>query len=244
MRSLTAFLEITSLDGLTFLDIGCGSGLFSLAAHRLGAKKIVSFDLDPDSVSCCEYLKEKEDNPALWSICRGSILDDAFISALDRADIVYSWGVLHHTNSMWKAIENSIRLVRPGGVFFIAIYNEVHGLFGSKTWLLLKRLYNRVSRPLKTLMEYSFITMIIAKMILTLRNPYQEISQYKKRRGMSFMTDIRDSLGGYPYEFASAEEVVVFCRKFGLALERITPTTGLGCNEFLFRNVEEGAQTE
>lgn len=233
--SLTDFLEAKSLVGLTFLDIGCGSGLFSLAAYRLGAEKIKSFDLDPFSVACCEYLRQKEGNPERWSIDSGSILDKTFLSRLDKADIVYSWGVLHHTGRMWEAIKNAIELVRPGGVLFIAIYNKVEGPFGSQSWLKLKRSYNRAPSLLKILMEYGFLSLVITKMLLTLRNPATEIRDYKKKRGMSFRIDIKDSLGGYPYEYASPEEVFIFCKKHGLELENMRTVNGLALNEFLFR---------
>src|SRR4030042_5085469 len=163
-KSLKGFTGLEKFNGLSFIDIGCGSGLFSLAAYKLGASKVMSFDLDPFSVRCCEYLKEKEGNPADWTISEGSILDESFINKIEKADIVYSWGVLHHTGNMWQAIRNAARFVKSGGLFFIAIYNRVEGPFGSKSWLELKRVYNRSSRIVKKLLEYSFISLIVLKM--------------------------------------------------------------------------------
>ena len=233
-HSLAAFLGTTDLKGRTFLDIGCGSGLFSLAAYRLGAAKIVSFDLDPFSVACCQYLREREGSPLQWSVTSGSILDESFVRSLESADIVYAWGVLHHTGSMWRAIGNAIGLVRPGGVLFIAIYNKVDGVLGSQSWLNLKRAYNSAPRWFKAFIEYGFLLLVITKMLLTLRNPIREIRGYKKKRGMSFRTDIRDSLGGYPYEYASAGEIFRFCHTMGLQLEKLRTVSDLGLNEFLF----------
>lgn len=238
-HSLSGFLKLQKLDGLSFLDIGCGSGLFSLAAYRLGALKIVSFDIDPFSVECCEYLRGKVGNPDNWAVTTGSILDESFLKGIEKADIVYSWGVLHHTGYMWQAIRNAGCVVTPGGLFFIAIYNKVEGLFGSNTWLKLKRTYNRSSRIVKKLLEFSLIILIISKMLLTLKNPIYEIKNYKRFRGMSFRTDIRDSLGGYPYEFAVPEEVFRFCRQeLGFILENMKTVNNLGLNEFLFRRPE------
>jgi len=234
-RSLTGFLCLSGLSGRTLLDIGCGSGLFSLAALRLGADSVMSFDLDPQSVACCKYLREREGNPDRWTILSGSVLDNHFLDSLPKADVVYSWGVLHHTGRMWEAIENAIELVRPGGVLFIAIYNKVEGPFGSQSWLKLKRTYNSAPCLLKILMEYGFLSLVITKMLLTLRNPATEIQDYKKKRGMSFRTDIRDSLGGYPYEYASPEEIFIFCKKHGLELENMKTVNSLALNEFLFR---------
>lgn len=235
-KSLSDFLGLKKLDSLSFLDIGCGSGLFSLAAYKLGASKVISFDLDPFSVRCCEYLKGKEGSPINWVVSVGSILDESFLKGIEKVDIVYSWGVLHHTGNMWQAIRNAANFVKPGGLFFIAIYNRVEGPFGSDSWLRLKRVYNRFPLIIKKLIAYSFISLIILKMLLTLRNPISEIKNYKKNRGMSFWTDVKDSLGGYPYEFASAGEVFRFCKQeFGFILENMKTVNNLSLNEFLFR---------
>lgn len=239
MSSLSRFLGLQKLDGLSFLDIGCGSGLFSLAAFRLGASKIVSFDLDPFSVRCCKYLREKEGNPADWTVSEGSILDESFLNRIKKADIVYSWGVLHHTGNMWQAIRNAAKLVKPGGLLYIAIYNKVEGSFGSRTWLELKRFYNTKSKAGKIIIEYVFVSMIVLKMLATLKNPFSVIRKYREKRGMSFIIDVRDSLGGYPYEYASSGEIFNFCRKeFGFTLENLKTVNSLSLNEFLFKKPE------
>jgi 2-polyprenyl-6-hydroxyphenyl methylase/3-demethylubiquinone-9 3-methyltransferase len=236
-KSLIDFLELQSLDGMSFLDIGCGSGLFSLSAYNLRAAQVVSFDVDPFSVKCCEYLKEKSGNPSNWLIYKGSVLDDSFLQNIERAHIVYAWGVLHHTGKMWQAIRNAARLVKPGGLFFLGIYNKVEGIFGSTTWLRLKQVYNGVPGAGKRFIEFGFVTLILLNMLRRFKNPISEIRHYKKKRGMSFWIDIRDSLGGYPYEFASSEEVIQFCRdELGFHLKNIREVNDLGVNEFLFRN--------
>lgn len=234
MKSLTDFFGLERLDGMTFVDVGCGSGLFSLAAWRLGASQVTSFDLDPLSVECCKYLKEKEGNPANWVIQTGSVLDGEFLRTLDKFDIVYSWGVLHHTGNMWQAIDNAIQLVKPRGFLYIAIYNKVTGIFGSTSWLRLKQLYNRSPSFGKRALELGFVALVFSKMLLTFRNPFYEVRRYVSKRGMSFFTDVRDSLGGYPYEAASAEDVTAFCTTRGMKLQNSTIVTNLALNEFFF----------
>jgi len=130
-NSLTDFLKMKDLKGKTFLDIGCGSGIFSYAAYELGAKKIVSFDIDPYSVLCCKYLHKLSNLPNNWDIFEGSILNNDLSLELDKYDIVHSWGVLHHTGLMWKAIKNAANFVKNGGYFYFAIYNKVGGFKGS-----------------------------------------------------------------------------------------------------------------
>src|SRR4029079_9914222 len=51
-RSLREMLGARRISGATLLDAGSGSGLFSLAAMRLGARRVHSFDFDAESVAC------------------------------------------------------------------------------------------------------------------------------------------------------------------------------------------------
>jgi 2-polyprenyl-3-methyl-5-hydroxy-6-metoxy-1,4-benzoquinol methylase len=238
-KQTAGFLGVEELRGLTFLDIGCGSGLFSYAAHLLGAKQITSFDLDPFSVQCCEHMRQKAGNPENWQVMPGSILDREFLAKLPPADVVYSWGVLHHTGEMWTAIRNARKLVKPGGKLFIAIYNKVEydtltGYRGSHGWLRLKRLYNRSGWFIKRTLESGLAAKDVFAHLVTLRNPLR-LRRYCEKRGMSWWSDIVDWVGGYPFEFASAGEIFEFChRQLGLELERMTTTTSIGCNQFLF----------
>src|SRR6266705_3076841 len=147
-RSLTKMLEVTDLRGRSFLDVGSGSGLFSLAAKRLGARPVHSFDYDADSVACTRELKRRfYANDADWTIEQGSVLDKPYLQALGTFDIVYSWGVLHHTGDMWRALGNATDLVSPGGRLFIALYNDQGST--SRRWLAIKRVYNRARLPLR-----------------------------------------------------------------------------------------------
>jgi len=247
-NSLKARLGHADLRGLSFLDVGSGSGLFSLAARRLGAK-IHSLDYDPQSVACTRELKRRyfPDSPD-WVVEEGSALDAAYLDRLGEWDVVYSWGVLHHTGAMWQACANMAGLVKPGGQLFIAIYNDQGR--GSRRWLAVKRAYNRAPLPLKWLI-LAFCTVRLRGPTLvrdTLRGaPLRSWREHGRTssRGMSVWRDIVDWVGGLPFEVAKPEEMFEFFRQRGFALEQMaTCGGGLGCNEFVFRKSLAGSPGE
>ena len=242
-KSLVAFCGAGAIQGKTFLDIGCGSGLFSLAAHALGAKRILSFDVDPQSVACTRLLWERAGKPVAWEVRDGSILDPSLLSSLGAFDLVYSWGVLHHTGRMWDAIQNAASLVAPGGLLYIAIYNKAEGwrlypdgrLGPSTFWVKEKRIYARLPWIVQNVIDYALIGLYVVMQTLMLRNPFRRMREHVKLRGMSFRIDLKDWLGGYPYEYASVEEVTRFLADRGFVRENLLAPGGLLNNEFLFR---------
>jgi 2-polyprenyl-6-hydroxyphenyl methylase/3-demethylubiquinone-9 3-methyltransferase len=249
-ESLRALLGMENLEGRTFLDVGCGSGLYSLAAVVLGAEQVTSFDYDGNSVEASEQVRAAYGvPPERWSICQGSILDDRFLAALKPADVVYCWGVAHHTGDMWRALDNLAHKVNPGGLLQLAIYNKIdRPIGGSRFWLKIKRVYNSSSGVVRRAMEYAFVADFILRQLVTLRNPFAAIRNYPKNnrgRGMDFWHDVRDWMGGYPYEFATAGEVFEYlhtCHE--LQLERLKTVYSIGCNEFVFSAPRQGRLPE
>ena len=235
-RSLADMLRTGSLAGVSFLDIGSGSGLFSLAARRLGAR-VVSFDYDPVSVACTLELKSRYFPGDLhWDVAEGSVLDREFLGSLGVFDIVYSWGVLHHTGELWKAMGNVQIPVRAGGVLFIAIYNDQGA--ASDLWAMTKRLYcsSVAGRVLVSAVMLPYFALRgVAAGLITAGSPFRHFTEYRTKRGMSVHHDWVDWLGGYPFEVARPEQVLRFYGDAGFVLTNMIATRGSGCNQYVFR---------
>ena len=234
--SLKEMLRVERLDGQRFLDIGSGSGLFSLAARRLGAT-VHSFDFDPQSVACTQELKRRyfpEDKA--WCIEKGSVLDRRYLDDLGQFDVVYSWGVLHHTGAMWLALENSIsRVASEKGRLYIAIYNDQG--FKSHLWWFVKYFYNRLPRFLKTPYVATVIALlhflVIVKYTVKLK-PMTVIAPLMKddrERGMSAKYDKVDWIGGFPYEFSTFDTLQAYLKARGFTVVNARRGPSLGCHE-------------
>lgn len=226
--SLKRIIGATNLSGRTFLDAGSGSGLFSLAARRLGAT-VFSFDYDAQSTECTRQIKEKyfHGDPG-WTIERGSVLDDEFLGKLGTFDVVYSWGVLHHTGNMHLAFKNISELVSKNGILIISIYNDQG--FISKYWKFIKRAYNK--NPLNRF----FLILMHSPDLLLLRFIVRTATgRLKEERGMTLWHDMTDWLGGYPFEVAKPEDVFAFFNERGFRLSKLkTYGSRHGCNEYVF----------
>jgi 2-polyprenyl-3-methyl-5-hydroxy-6-metoxy-1,4-benzoquinol methylase len=273
-------LRLEDLNSRTFLDIGCGSGIHSLAALQAGAAKVISFDYDADSVQTTQTLRNIAGNPDHWTVRQGSVLDEGFMRSLETADIVYSWGVLHHTGKMWDAIKNACIPLKRDGVLFIALYSYTTYMNGTlrgqpspEQWLAIKQRYNRASATGKRVMETQHllrdtfaplridmstklpgqtkkslfrrvkrtVVMKLNDILPAAKSMVEGVAQkihtlrhYERDRGMSYWTDVRDWLGGWPMEFVKEDEFIVFCRD-QLGLEPLMVVTGEGNSEFALR---------
>jgi SAM-dependent methyltransferase len=241
--SLREMLGVSNLGRQSFLDIGSGSGLFSLAARRLGAR-VHSIDFDSNSVACTTELRRRYfPDDSAWRIEEGSALDAQFLRSLGEFDVVYSWGVLHHTGSMWLGIENAIGRVAPGGKLFIAIYNDQG--WKSHVWWLIKAVYNRLPKPLqwvyRKLLMGAVNTLNVVKWTLK-GKPMEAIRPLlmdARERGMSATYDVIDWVGGFPFEVASFELLQAVLDARGFALINSSRTSSWGCNQLVFQRTPD-----
>jgi SAM-dependent methyltransferase len=235
-QHLLKFLRRDDLKGLDFLDIGCGSGIHSLAAFEAGASKVYSFDYDADSVAATNIVRKSAGAPANWSVARADVLDNAYVKSLGKWRLVYSWGVLHHTGDVWQALANAQSAVADGGIFYIALYSaDVQT--DPKFWLRIKREYNESGALKRWRMVWWYVWVyIMNRRIGQFPDLIKRIVQHRFGRGMSFFTDIRDWLGGWPMEFVHDKDVIEFLeQKHGFRLANIKP--GEACTEFVFERV-------
>jgi len=245
IEDIQLFLK-NGLEGRSFLDIGCGSGLSSLAAYNLGAKSITSVDIDPLNIENTNFLKNKfkvaDGYP--WAVKIASIVSEYDVKSLPMSDVVYSWGVLHHTGAMWQAITNTVSLVNPGGNLYLMLYRDATL---APVWKQIKRFYVKSPGFLKFLIRNVFAGIQLAGIAAKGKNPLKVIKKYgETSRGMSWYIDSTDWIGGYPFEYAEAEEVISFLEKYGFKLKKIYPEItpkalgwrGTGSYQYLFEKVD------
>ena len=238
-KSLTRLVGREAIEGKTFLDIGCGSGLFSLAAVRLGARKLLAVDLDPKSVETTRKTLSRYAVGKNWDVQNISVfnLDPEKLGVFD---VVYSWGVLHHTGAMYQAITKASTMVGPNGMISLALYAKTPfcGL-----WRIEKRIYSRSPKWVQKMIEAVYLTLVRLRLALKGESYQKRKEQYWEQRGMDMYYDTRDWLGGYPYESISPEEAKTFMR--GLGFDQIRSFTepcigllGTGCDEYSFTRTQ------
>ncbi|MGL5167211.1 MAG: class I SAM-dependent methyltransferase [Afipia sp.] len=243
-EGLLKLIPAEEFQGRSFLDIGCGSGLHALAAARLGVARVVGVDIDPNSVATARRILAERDPSRPWQIENISVFD-LTPEHFGTFDIVYSWGVLHHTGDMWQAVSKAAELVAPGGLLALAFYRET---YLDPLWKLEKRLYTNAPQSIQNLIKSGYISAFRVARAVTRQGPFSDyIANYTSRRGMDFEHDVHDWLGGYPYESALAPEVDRRLAALGFKAERVfarpksSGIFGSGCDEYVYRSQRTSA---
>jgi 2-polyprenyl-6-hydroxyphenyl methylase/3-demethylubiquinone-9 3-methyltransferase len=213
-RGLRRLFPDDELKGRRFLDIGCGSGLSALAALRLNARSVTGIDFDPASVAAARALLARHARGSDFSISVKSVLD---LDGSDTYDVVYCWGVLHHTGAMWRAMERAASSVAPNGLLAIALYRRTP-LCGF--WTAEKRFYAQAAPAVQRIVAAIYKAAFIAGLVAQRRNPKAYIANYRSERGMDWHHDVHDWLGGFPYESVSPRDVKTFLDRQGFELMR------------------------
>ena len=233
------------LTGKRFLDIGCGSGLHSLAALRLGASEVVALDIDADSVATTRQLLQANASGQRWSASEASVFQ-LQPQSIGLFDVVYSWGVLHHTGDVYQALRTAAALVAPNGQFIVALYRRTCLCW---FWRLEKRWYAGASEATQARARSVYIALVrLARRVVGLFRPAARgmfssyVAAYGQKRGMDFYHDVHDWLGGWPYESISPTQTNRFMQQLHMHQIRAYVPQGrlsglfvFGCNEYVYR---------
>lgn len=242
VRGLSRLLGNERLEGKRFLDIGCGSGLHSLAAIRLGAREVIALDIDQDSVATTQAILARHTPDANFTVKQTSVFD-LDPGDLGMFDVVYSWGVLHHTGDMIRAVRTASRLVAPGGIFVFALYRRV---WMDGFWKHEKRWYANASPTAQARARAIYVALFRLGLRLTGRNLASYMANYQSNRGMDFFHDVHDWMGGWPYQSILPAEVESLMGGLGFGSVRVFAAKGLvggrrigllgaGCDEYAYR---------
>jgi len=235
-RAVAGLRELVADDceDRTFLDIGCGSGIHSLAASILGAK-VTAIDIDPASVEATRSVLTAHGFPEV--VPRQASVFDLNPATFGQLDIVYSWGVLHHTGDMWRAVSKAADLVRPGGRLVLALYDKTPCC---GFWRAEKAWYTNASEARQRQARAFYVMLFRLKCLLTGQSFSKSVASYESNRGMDYYHDLHDWMGGYPYQSARPLEVREFLQARGFRQTVFLPSGvrigmfGSGCSQYTF----------
>jgi 2-polyprenyl-6-hydroxyphenyl methylase/3-demethylubiquinone-9 3-methyltransferase len=206
---------------------------------RLGAQHVTAIDYDEKSVEATKSQLGQEEN-VNYVVQQADILQ---MESIPRGeyDIVYSWGVLHHTGNLSQAIANAASLVRHGGLLVVALYRKTPMC---PFWALEKLVYSKSPHILQLIFQYVFMAAFALELRRVSKTSLKEyIKNYDLVRGMSYRTDLHDWLGGFPYESIAAEVYEKSIEHdFDLVRRFVSPPSdgrfGTGCDEFVHRRIK------
>ncbi|OKL44805.1 bifunctional 2-polyprenyl-6-hydroxyphenol methylase/3-demethylubiquinol 3-O-methyltransferase UbiG [Pseudovibrio exalbescens] len=109
----------TALEGLRFLDIGCGGGLLSEPMARMGAE-VVGADASEKNIAVAKLHAEQSG----LDIDYRAETAEALEAAGEQFDVVLNMEVVEHVADVPLFMETCTRLVKPGGLMFVATINR------------------------------------------------------------------------------------------------------------------------
>ena len=118
-------MNVNILKDKIVLDMGCGSGRFTIALAQLGVKNVIGVDLGEGGIKIGEKQSKDLDLKNI-QFMKESVLSLPFED--ETFDFVFSKGVLHHTGQLENGLKEFHRVLKSGGSGFLYLYGS-GGLF-------------------------------------------------------------------------------------------------------------------
>ena len=237
-KGLEKLISPQEIKDKKILDIGSGSGLHSLVALIQGAKEVYAIDIDPISVRTTRKVLSKYYEGNNWK-CEEMSVFDLSPGIHGNYDIVYAWGVLHHTGDMYRALLKAMAMVAPERLFLVALYRKTKMC---NFWKIEKKFYSKSSSQVQRLIRKIYMALFFLDYRLrTGKKSAEYIRDYSESRGMNYYNDVHDWLGGYPYESVNPNKLKLFMKNNGFDCRRefLMPSSlgffGSGNDEFAFQ---------
>jgi SAM-dependent methyltransferase len=136
------FAAFDSTGGLRVLEIGVGLGADHQRFAEAGAE-LYGIDLTPRAV---EFVRQRLAVMGLSSHLQVGDAENLEFPD-DTFDLVYSWGVIHHSPDTERAAREILRVLKPGGVFRVMVYHR-RSIVGLMLWTRYALLRGRPFTPL------------------------------------------------------------------------------------------------
>jgi ubiquinone/menaquinone biosynthesis C-methylase UbiE len=125
-----SFAQFTRFHGQKILEVGTGAGTDFLQWVRAGAK---AYGIDATSEGI-QHLRQRLEVYDLEAE-EVKVADCESLPYPDNSfDLVYSWGVIHHSPNTPQALREIIRVCRPGGICKVMVYHR-HSLLSYFFWV-------------------------------------------------------------------------------------------------------------
>ncbi len=218
------FYSAEEVQGKSVLDAGCGTGIFSIIFSNNGAGHVTGIDISEGSLKTAKNLKEKF-NLSHTEFLQQDMLVLPFPDEI--FDIVWAWGTVHHTTDPFRAIEELIRVLKPGGSILLAVYKRTRLTFIHE--IIRKTLLRTPQKTWKMLGK--ILAFFLSPVVFLFKK------REKSRQGEKLEELIIDWYFVPIRHYYRPEEIEHFLEEKGLSIEEYLPASGRfdSTSNFIFK---------
>jgi ubiquinone/menaquinone biosynthesis C-methylase UbiE len=218
------FFTSEEVAGRSVLDAGCGTGIFSIIFANQGAGRVTGIDISEGSLGTARGLKEKFGLDSA-EFMKQDMLDLPFADA--SFDIVWAWGTVHHTTDPFQAIDQLIRVLKPGGALLLAVYTRTRLTFIHE---IIRKTLVRTPRRSWTCLS-KVMALFLAPVVLFFKK------REKSRKGEKLEELILDWYFVPIRHYYRPEEIRKYLEDKGFAIEKFLPASGRfdSTSNFIFK---------